>query len=251
MQAIPHLKAIVFDLDGTAVPNRHDGQPSARLRAAVATARTKLVLIPATGRSIATAQPIFKALGLSGPGVVSGGAVIVDTSTGKALHEELLSAATAARIAACAHSHGYAMHTPHDSAAPGAQPENHAQPTAHPIVYIPNVTAQHLTALVGELGTIPGISYTTARSYTGGHVININPKGASKESGIRRVLANLDIAAKNVAGVGDDDNDIHLFAAVGHRVAMGNATDTLKSAAHFITDRVEDDGLAAFIEAQL
>jgi hydroxymethylpyrimidine pyrophosphatase-like HAD family hydrolase len=52
-------------------------------------------------------------------------------------------------------------------------------------------------------------------------------------------------------GVGDANNDVHLFKAVGLKVAMGNATDELKSQADIIVDSVENDGLAKFIIGML
>lgn len=76
-------KAVIFDIDGTAVPNRSDGAPSARLVNAVAAAKHKIHLIAATGRPASLALPVIRKLQLIDPCVISGGTVIVDPVTGK------------------------------------------------------------------------------------------------------------------------------------------------------------------------
>lgn len=59
-------------------------------------------------------------------------------------------------------------------------------------------------------------------------------------------LLNLD--RSEVAGVGDGHNDIHLFNAVGHKVAMGNAVPELKEAADVVIGSVSENGLAEFLQ---
>lgn len=48
--------------------------------------------------------------------------------------------------------------------------------------------------------------------------------------------------------VGDQDNDKQMIQAAGLGVAMGNAHDDVKQAAHYVTDTVENDGAALAIE---
>lgn len=49
-------------------------------------------------------------------------------------------------------------------------------------------------------------------------------------------------------GIGDGANDIHLFNAVGLKVAMGNAVPSLKEKADIVIGHVTDDGLAQYFE---
>ena len=42
---------------------------------------------------------------------------------------------------------------------------------------------------------------------------------------------------------GDSNNDISMFKAAGHGIAMGNACDELKEIAEYVTDSVNDDGI--------
>ena len=58
----------------------------------------------------------------------------------------------------------------------------------------------------------------------------------------------LKIGKDAILGVGDHENDMLLFDAVGFKVAMGNAEDNLKAKADFIAPTVYDDGLAFVID---
>ena len=63
------------------------------------------------------------------------------------------------------------------------------------------------------------------------------------------LLRILELTKDEVIGVGDADNDVHLFKGVGHKVAMGNGTERLKSLADEVIGSVDNDGLAELIES--
>ena len=54
------FKAIIFDLDGTAIPNRNDGMPSERVINAVKKAQDIIKVSIATGRSVSHCRDILK-----------------------------------------------------------------------------------------------------------------------------------------------------------------------------------------------
>ncbi len=62
------------------------------------------------------------------------------------------------------------------------------------------------------------------------------------------LLDRLGVAKQNAIGIGDGHNDIHLFNAVGTKVAMGNAVAELQSVAEQVIGSVKEDGLAAYFE---
>jgi hydroxymethylpyrimidine pyrophosphatase-like HAD family hydrolase len=61
----------------------------------------------------------------------------------------------------------------------------------------------------------------------------------------------LNVKQENTIGVGDGHNDIHLFSAVKHKVAMGNAVDELKAASDKVIGSAEDEGFAQYLEGLL
>ena len=58
----------------------------------------------------------------------------------------------------------------------------------------------------------------------------------------------LGIPKEATIGMGDGDNDTHLFKGVSKKVAMGNAIELLKLQADIICDTVDQNGLARLIE---
>lgn len=70
----------------------------------------------------------------------------------------------------------------------------------------------------------------------------------TKASGILKVLDHLNIPIENSYAFGDGKNDIQMLSAVGCGIAMGNASDYVKSHANKVTDTVQNDGVAKEIE---
>jgi len=70
----------------------------------------------------------------------------------------------------------------------------------------------------------------------------------TKASGIMKVLNHLNIPLENSYAFGDGINDIEMLETVGCGIAMGNASDEVKSHAKEVTCEVENDGIAVGIE---
>lgn len=73
-------------------------------------------------------------------------------------------------------------------------------------------------------------------------------KHNTKATGILKALEYLDIPVENSYAFGDGKNDIEMLSTVGCGIAMGNATDDVKSYAKEITDTVTNDGIAVGID---
>jgi Cof subfamily protein (haloacid dehalogenase superfamily) len=73
-------------------------------------------------------------------------------------------------------------------------------------------------------------------------------KKNTKATGILKALDYLHIPVKNSYAFGDGINDIEMLSAVGCGIAMGNASDEVKTYANKITDTVHNDGIALGIK---
>lgn len=91
----------------------------------------------------------------------------------------------------------------------------------------------------------PGLTYF--RFATFGMDIQIVPH--IKGNGIKAILGSLGIAKEKAIAFGDDLQDISMSEACGTFVCMGNGKDEVKKHAHFVTKRIEDDGLAFALES--
>ncbi|MFJ7667958.1 Cof-type HAD-IIB family hydrolase [Lysinibacillus sp. NPDC097195] len=73
---------------------------------------------------------------------------------------------------------------------------------------------------------------------------DILPKGGSKAAGIEKVLSKMGLTLDDAIAFGDGMNDIEMLEAVGTSVAMGNGHEKVKAVATYVTDHVDNDGLA-------
>ncbi len=85
-------------------------------------------------------------------------------------------------------------------------------------------------------------------SFSGDIEGEILVKGADKADSIDRVVEICKGDLKDTIAIGDSDNDISMIKKAGIGIAMGNACDSLKEAADYITTHISEDGLYTAFE---
>ena len=73
---------------------------------------------------------------------------------------------------------------------------------------------------------------------------DIVPLGSNKWNGIIETLKHFDIQPCETMVFGDGGNDIDMLRKAPIGVAMGNSNEDVKQAADYVTDSVDDDGIA-------
>lgn len=73
--------------------------------------------------------------------------------------------------------------------------------------------------------------------------VDIVPKDGGKDKGIIEYCKIKNIDINDTMAFGDGDNDIKMLKTVRIGVAMGNAIDSVKVVADYITDRIDEDGI--------
>lgn len=74
--------------------------------------------------------------------------------------------------------------------------------------------------------------------------VDVLPSGGSKAKGIEKIMKKLELSEERVYAFGDGLNDLEMLSTVKNSVAMGNAVDEAKAAAAYVTQSVEEDGIA-------
>ena len=69
------------------------------------------------------------------------------------------------------------------------------------------------------------------------------PKGCSKASAMEYVAEYLEIPMSETVAIGDGANDIPMLECANYAIVMGNAPDTVKNLADFVTTDVDKDGI--------
>lgn len=256
---------IALDIDGTIV--RYDGSLSPRVRAAVqAAADAGHHIVIATGRSIGGTVAVLTGLGLSrGYAVCSNGAVTVEIDTEHAdgyriaecvefdpapvvgmLHRELPDALFAVELA------GLPIRVnkpwPQEEIAGTLEVVSMETLISHPVarvvVHSPDHNAEEFAELVSRIG-LHGVQYSIG--YTAW--LDLAPDGVTKASALEQVRRALGVEPADTIAVGDGSNDREMIQWAARGIAMDNATDDLKALADEVAPNVDDDGLAAVLEA--
>ena len=78
--------------------------------------------------------------------------------------------------------------------------------------------------------------------------IEFTAQRADKGLGVLALAKAKGIKPEEIIAIGDSENDLAMLKVVGLPVAMGNAVDSVKAVAKYITDTNINDGVAKMIE---
>lgn len=242
-------KAIIFDLDGTAIPNDSNGMPSQRLINTISKAQDSIKLCAATGRSIAMARKILPALKLKDPCIISAGTQIINPLTNEVLWEVTLKPKDVKEILKICTPYQYEILVRNELLGEGGKAKTRADIEGDiNVIYIMGCSQTDAQIILVELNKLEDVTAAGVTSWTDERVdVHVTHRNATKEHAVSELLKILGLRKDEVIGVGDADNDVHLFAGVGFKVAMGNGTDRLKALADEVTDSVDDEGLVKII----
>lgn len=240
-------KALIFDLDGTAIPNRQSGRPSANLIAIVRELQKTIKVSAATGRSWAGSKPIIQSLDLRYPCIISGGTQIIDPLTAKILWEKAMSEEQVAVIMKIVSTFDYSVSFSDDL--DGAPAKDKIVIGPERIIYIFPVTPADTEIILARLKAVPDIIAHKVMSWTPGNFdIHITHSLATKSYAMVNLLSILGLKKEEVVAAGDSDNDLPLFEAAGYKIAMANGSDELKSRADLIAPGIDEDGLVTALK---
>ncbi|WP_040207462.1 Cof-type HAD-IIB family hydrolase [Neobacillus jeddahensis] len=251
------MRAIFIDMDGTLL-TASNNISRRNMEAINRLIDQGVKVFLATGRHYEVTAPYHKEIGLRTPMICLNGAAIHDAETGRALHmktiqlnEERFHHLTADDPC------NVIIHTANGL---------YCKETNEEIDYWTKV-GQTPPQYIGDLRQV---KYQDVLKYSirigaprpelsalfkkEAEVINWNDgfellaPNVSKWSAIKGLLRAFRINPSEVAAIGDGPNDIEMLRHVGTGVAMGNASEAVKSAADFVTGHHENDGLAEFID---
>jgi 5-amino-6-(5-phospho-D-ribitylamino)uracil phosphatase len=78
--------------------------------------------------------------------------------------------------------------------------------------------------------------------------IEVYAADCTKGSGLSLLARELAVPKERIVAIGDNYNDLDMFTAAGHRVAMGNAPAAVRAAADRVAPDVAEHGAAVVIE---
>ncbi len=247
-------KAIIFDIDGTAVDSPLQKLPTRTLINEIRRLEDKYYFCAATGRVLGFAKPFLDALGLKDLSIISAGTQIYNPTTQEMVWQKNLDQDALDKALTILKRYPdwkilYNDETEDDYFHGGVFPADfkNSEPTYFvEQVFVPDEIAKEICEKLCKIEGIAAVMAIAQKPKT--RDIHIIDAKATKEHTVSILLKLLGINKEDTIGIGDGHNDIHLFNAVHYKVAMGNAVPELKKRADKIIGPVTEDGMASYLE---
>lgn len=258
-----NIKLVVSDVDGTLLNSRHELTDFTRITL-LALQASGIQFTLATGKLLSSVSDIVQSLNLDQPQILANGA-LVQQIDGKVLHEIALPRQNFSALLDFIQRSGldYALYTPDQVFVPRHSQNttlvveyNDPQPieigkmdladkTFCKIIVLERNDADALDRLGQALNEKFGDSIKARRSVPG--MLEVFNVQTSKAVAVQKVASYLSLSLSEVMVIGDSYNDMDMFNVAGLAVAMGNAPDEVKKAAHITIGTHDEDGLARYI----
>ncbi len=256
------IKCVVLDLDGTLLNSGKTISPR-NLQALHACQKNGISMVVATGRPPRAVRHLLVTEALTGFVIYLDGALTIHESRGVVYDHRPIPAPLSTRITRLAASWAprsiisFEVQDAWYVLQPGTVDEviNDGSPYPPPQA----VDDAHIQSLSPTKIIISGFPnwerilspfdpYVQIQATTDGALIQVMEKSVAKERALSRVLDSLGMKPNEVMVFGDGLNDLGLFGFCGYSVAMGNAADSLKRRAQYITGTNDDDGVAVALQ---
>lgn len=242
------IRLVLADLDGTVVQPEAQSASDNVITALRESNERGIKFAAITGRPYLMAKDLLKTIGFTDPCVFEGGATIINPATEEVLWSKTVPADTARRAVVILGKHASLIQYGQGV----IRPEN-IDPSAvtEPVLSIwASVAAEDAEEVVADLKILPEVAVHSNNgpggdfSRTG---IQVTHFEADKEHAVRELLNLTGTDKQHTLAIGDGNNDLPLFMGAHLKVAMGNASDSLKAEADTIVGSVDDDGFAEAI----
>lgn len=253
----------VTDLDGTLLTSERTphGPGSEALRLLQSAGVTVCL---ASGRAVHTMRPIAEQIGLSGPLVSSNGAFVVDRC-GNVVHDVRVSSDQTVHLLEFARQHGvhvnlyvddtilvtksgwecnlYESRTGCRTTLAGPAETQGVQPQKVLFVDTPDRHDSHRAALTGWAAS-HGLSVVVSEP----EYLEFLPNGVNKGAGLKILADHMGLEPREIAAIGDWTNDLEMVAWAGFSAAVGNAHESVRSAARILVASNDDGGVHEFAQ---
>ncbi|WP_239953297.1 sugar-phosphatase [Pantoea sp. Z09] len=263
------IKLVAIDMDGTLLNPQHE--ITAGVKSAIDRAHKKgVAVVLATGRPYVGIQRYLMELGLVDEGqycISYNGALVQQAKDGECVAEitlgfddylyiEQLSRELGVHFQAFDKSSLYtpnkdlSEYTIHEASLTGIPVRYRAVEEMDRATRFPKLMMidkpDLLDAAIQRLPAKAQQNYTILKSAP--YYLEILDRRVNKGQGVKMLAEKLGLARDEVMAIGDQENDLAMIEYAGMGVAMGNAIDSVKHIAQFVTKTNMEDGVAHAIE---
>lgn len=243
-----NIQALVFDLDGTAIPKSPDGMPSQRVIDAVALAKQKCHVSVATGRPLSICEHVLEALQIDNLCILNGGTQLYSRDEKRFVWRQEIESQVLTEL--YAQLEAFSEYKVADEKRMSRVPlVEYRTDEAVGLSCIFEATREDAEAMAKIVKSFDALTVAVMSSWKDGTFdVHITHELATKKHALQSLLSHLNVDIDQTMVVGDGGNDLPLFELAGWKVAMSNGAEELKAEADWIAPHVDDDGLAVAIE---
>ncbi len=223
------IKAISLDIDGT-ITYRDRRISVDALKAIRLTERLGLPVMLVTGNSVPFAEAAAVFIGTSGPVIAEDGGALSLKGEGTMRK----------RIFLTDMDEEWILWSELKKRFPEAELSYSTMERKAGLVIMRTVPVEAVREIIAELGL-------NLIAVDSGFAIHVKKPWINKGTGIEKACEFLGISPKEVAHVGDGENDLDAFRVVGYRVAIAQAPESVKGKADYVTQKPYGDGGAEAI----
>lgn len=258
-------KALAIDLDGTLLIG--ENLPDAHRDAVARAHKAGLEIIIATARWRQMAERISSQIGFSKPIIACSGAQVFIPGEGDIFDHRLPEAFVKGLYEVCNAERCLATVTLDEAVILKLDGEPNLALLPDEMTWVPRLEVEaHARPRIAAIqGTAIGtrireelwpafrdqVNIYDSIGPSGKIVITITARAASKGEALLTGCRKLGISPTEVVAFGDSGNDIEMFRVAGASVAMGQAEESVKSAASLVTRANTEDGVAIVIDRLL
>ena len=248
------IRAIYFDIDGTLVSCRTHAVPESALRALRRAREAGVKLILCTGRNYATSKPLIDTGLFDGAILLNGQYCLLH---GECVYKNPIDRADVAAAVRGVQRGDYAIGfvSAYDNfisdiedqyvlAADRAGGMPALKPGDPEDALRMDIYQMHFYGAPGAEARLTDAAHGLVAVRWSKNFADVFSKGGGKEAGMRCINRRIGAADDETMAIGDGENDVGMLALAGVGVAMGNASDFVKSRADYVTNDVDEDGIA-------
>lgn len=240
-------KAIIMDVDGTAMPFRKNSSPRPKVIEAIRKAKKFVRVSISTGRPLFMARDIIKTLKVNAPCSVNDSADIYDPVKDKILQRLYLNSKDAENVKLIFKDKKmpFLINTGDSE----YEYQTGILPKQICALCVPNISEKVADSLIDTLTDRTSLAVQKIHTWSPGLFwVTVAHPLATKLHGVHTIAELIGVKPEEIIGIGDGYNDFPLLEASGLKIAMGNAVPELKAIADFVAPTVDEDGVATVIE---
>ena len=259
-------RLLALDIDGTLLDRQYDTPLTERTKRAIASViETGAGVTLATGRTCNSAIPFSRALGLTLPIISYQGSLTSNPVTNEIVRETPIPLHLAQRLIRLLEERGlnpYVYVRDHfyvrEMTDAVRQSEEFLKIKAEPVSDLVHGIQESPTKIVvvGDAELIGSVTAMVDSHFNGAiaamhtydYLCEIGHPDGSKGTALGHLASSLGVKREEVVAVGDSPNDIDMIQWAGLGVAMGNASEKVKSSADLVAKPVSEQGLALLLE---